>query len=365
MNSPSHPPSPEPPVKIPAPPLRLLFSPPPYGTYFKLGLSALSVSPLSLGDPRKMAVVAVRRLQLHDFYELVPYAAAFAAVPTLACAAGREPLPPWPILPLTHSSLLANFTFTADNLKLPRARWWTLFTSAFCHSDAAHRDRNLVNLLLCGLQLAPELGRFGLALTFLGGHAAAALNARGVRLQLERFLDARTGRLAPSWLSGKAAELWSTAAPPTVLGGSAGLFAMLGVDCCIKLREALSILRRWRDDAEPPVMELLRLTVHMAPILSLVLSEHRSLRAGASISVGHAAHLTGFAWGVATFGAAGLCRRFGAARRSAAAAPANSGDGGQSTRPSASRPSAANFGAGSGGRRLGSGSEPPAWRRSL
>ena len=108
-------------------------------------------------------------------------------------AAGREPLPPWPVLPLTHSNLLSNFTFTIENLKRANPKWWTLLTSAFCHSDAAHRDRNLVNLLLCGLQLAPELGRLGLAVTFLGGHAAAALNARGLRLQLERFLDARTG----------------------------------------------------------------------------------------------------------------------------------------------------------------------------
>ena len=55
-----------------------------------------------------MAVVAFRRLQLNDFYELAPYAIAFAAVPTLACAAGREPLPAWPVLPLTHQQLLAN-----------------------------------------------------------------------------------------------------------------------------------------------------------------------------------------------------------------------------------------------------------------
>ena len=47
--------------------------------------------------------------------------------------------------------------------------------------------------------------------------------------------------------------------------------------------------------------ELLLLVLHAAPILSLVLTEARSLRSGASVSVGHAAHLTGFAWGMVVF----------------------------------------------------------------
>ena len=304
-----------------------------------------------------MAVVALRRMQISDFYELAPYAIAFAAVPTLACAAGREPLPPWPVLPLTHSNLLSNFTFTIENLKRANPKWWTLLTSAFCHSDAAHRDRNLVNLLLCGLQLAPELGRLGLAVTFLGGHAAAALNARGLRLQLERFFDARTGSLAPTWLSGKAAKLWSTAAPPTVLGGSAGLFAMLGVDCCLKVRDALDLLRRWHYDPEPPVTELLLLVLHAAPILSLVLTEARSLRSGASVSVGHAAHLTGFAWGMVVFCVHKAWNR--AWQHGRWAGRGQGRGGGAGMRGGAG--STSNFGAGNG-RRLGGGGDPPPWR---
>ena len=183
-----------------------------------------------------MAVVAFRRLQLSDFYELAPYAAAFALVPTLACAAGHEALPPWPVLPLTHHNLITHFTYTTkENL---RVRWWTLFASAFCHADAAHRDRNLVNLLLAGLQLVPEVGRCGLAALFLGGHAAAALNSRGKTMQLERYLDASTGSLAPSWLSARAAKLWSASGPTqSVLGGSAGIFALLGFDLCLKAQE--------------------------------------------------------------------------------------------------------------------------------
>jgi membrane associated rhomboid family serine protease len=316
----------------------------------------------------QMAVVAFRRLQLSDFYELAPYAIAFAVVPTLACAAGREPLPPWPVLPLTHEQLLANFTFRQEQSLLTnftftqssRKKWWTLLTSAFCHADAAHRDRNLVNLLLCGLQLAPDLGRSGLAITFLGGHVAAALNGRGLRLQLENFLEAQTGRMAPQWLSGKAAEIWTKSAPPTVLGGSAGLFALLGVDCCLKVRDAVEMLRGWDVHGEPPAGELLWLVLHAAPVASLVLSEIQSFRSGSSVSVGHAAHLTGFAWGVGCYLVRAAWRRMRAARNGLGGTRTQAGARAGGSLDAARR-APGNFGAGNG-RRLG-GTAPPPWNR--
>ena len=46
---------------------------------------------------------------------------------------------------------------------------------------------------------------------------------------------------------------------------------------------------------------LVVLLVNALSIGQLVMAEQRSLSAGASVSVGHAAHLTGFAWGVGVY----------------------------------------------------------------
>ena len=86
----------------------------------------------------RMAAVGWRNLSLVDAKVVAPYAVAFAAIPTLAAASGREHYPPWPVLPLSTTTLLNHFTFV--RAKLP-ARWWSLLSSAFTHLDANHRDR--------------------------------------------------------------------------------------------------------------------------------------------------------------------------------------------------------------------------------
>ena len=250
-----------------------------------------------------MAVVAVRQLQLSDFYDVLPLAAAFALVPTLAASVRQESPPPWPTLPLSHQDLLLNFCFTkrtaAEALDL-KGRWWTLFTSALCHSEKSHRDGNMIHLLVVGAQLSSTLGRAGIAFVFFGGHIAALCNSRGTTLQLARYLDATIGNLAPDWVTEGAAKLWTKAAPPpVVLGGSAGTFALLGFDLCVKLDEVRDLLQRCRDST--PAVELLRICVPAASVISMVLAERQSMQAGTSIRVGHAAHLTGFAFGVACF----------------------------------------------------------------
>ena len=219
-----------------------------------------------------------------------------------------------------------------------------------------------------------------MAAVFLGGHIAAALNTRGRVLQLERYaeatlalpprypnplspieryVDRSTGRLAPSWLSAGVAKLFNTASPQAALGGSAGafpttppeyrtqcwfsqvggvvgVFALFGFDLCLGVRSGLDLLRRGASE-EQVVGEGLRLLLGLLPVVSMVLSEHRSLEAGESLSVAHAAHLTGFAWGVACCVASAL---FG---------------GGEETRQRGvgAAPARGRFGTGVAGRRLG------------
>ena len=86
--------------------------------------------------------------------------------------------------------------------------------------------------------------------------------------------------------------------------------------------------RRCEREAKPPLVELLWLGLHAAPILSLVLAEARGLSSGASLSVGHYAHLTGAVWGAACFLARFLWRRTRERRIGGVGAAANFGAGG-------------------------------------
>ena len=265
-----------------------------------------------------MTAIAIHQLRLSDVrnlaFTLGPPLAGFVLLPTLACAAGSEAAPPWPQLPLGHATLLAHFTHVQGD-----GRPWTLLTSALCHADSAHRERNVLALISAGWGPARVLGRAGFALTFLGGHLAAVLNRSGHLLQLRRSLDAHTYGLLPAWAQASGAKLWQQALPHRLLGGSAGTFAVLGVDVCLKCEAAIALWRQWQyealDDIDDPLAlspslgGLLMLSLNAWSICSLVWSEQRSLAAGASVSVGHAAHLTAFAFGVALYAARLAWRR--------------------------------------------------------
>ena len=114
------------------------------------------------------------------------------------------------------------------------------------------------------------------------------------------------------------------------------MFAPFGFDLCLGVRSGFELLRRGASE-EQVVGEGLRLLLGLLPVVSMVLSEHRSLEAGESLSVAHAAHLTGFAWGVACCVASAL---FG---------------GGEETRQRGvgAAPARGRFGTGVAGRRLG------------
>ena len=114
----------------------------------------------------------------------------------------------------------------------------------------------------------------------------------------------------PAWATPKAAKLYRGLAPANCLGASAGNFALIGVDFCMLLEDAIDVYRRWQweqrlDDIDdgipllsPALQSLLALGLSVASIAQLVLSERRGLQSGSPSGVSHAAHLTGFAWGV-------------------------------------------------------------------
>ena len=92
------------------------------------------------------------------------------------------------------------------------------------------------------------------------------------------------------------------AAPQRMLGSSCGVFALLGVSAWLKL-EALARLLLSENYSEPwqwkrVLPQLVFLGLDACQIAALVLHERRCVAAGASTDVGHAGHLTGFAFGL-------------------------------------------------------------------
>lgn len=246
-----------------------------------------------------MSLLALAELRLADFRLVAPYAFAMAVVPTIACAAGAEHPPPWPIITLSHRALLRHFTHHAGT-----DRWWTLLTSALCHSNLQHLQGNLVALLTAGRRPSMTLGAEGFALLFFGGHIAASLNTAGSRKALENYLNASTGQLAPSLIPAAARVVSLATGPPQTLGASAGVFASLGFELSTIVEEVWHMLPLDPYRELPP--PLLWLAISGFQIATTVLAERRAFNSGASLTTGHYAHLTGFCWGVGVY----LARRF-------------------------------------------------------
>ena len=262
-----------------------------------------------------MSILAIANLRLSSTdkqniaYSLGPPLLGFAIIPTLARALNLESMPPWPQLPLSHAWLLKHCT-RVEGSPIGAPRPWTLLTSALTHTSAEHRDASAITLLFNGWRPARVLGVYGFALVFYGGHLAALLNNSGQLMQLTRRLDKLTYNTLPAWATPKAAKLYRGLAPANCLGASAGNFALIGVDFCMLLEDAIDVYRRWQweqrlDDIDdgipllsPALQSLLALGLSVASIAQLVLSERRSLQSGSPSGVSHAAHLTGFAWGV-------------------------------------------------------------------
>lgn len=99
----------------------------------------------------------------------------------------------------------------------------------------------------------------------------------------------------------------SEAVPSGTCGASAAVFALLGADLCLTLERVVALVAELRRAPEEVVaFDVLQALGFSLPalqrMLSLVEAERRALATGASLSVGHAAHLTGFGWGVLCYG---------------------------------------------------------------
>jgi hypothetical protein len=128
------------------------------------------------------------------------------------------------------------------------------------------------------------------------------------------------------------------------------------VQVCLKGEAAFAYWRQWRwevqrlddiDDDEtvllsPSLGSLVMLVLNAANIGALVLAEQSKMAAGSATNIGHAAHLTGFAWGVGFFAVRAAWRKWG---RSLGGPVARAGRGGGHV--------LGRGGAATGGRRLG------------
>ena len=282
-------------------------------------------------------MLAMHTLSVRDALDYTltaaPLLGAILAVPTLAAAAGHEPLPPWPTLPLEPRTLRehlvrsrahldagssaahahaprahaphargepaesnrtrrptqishtppVNLPSTSDKppTNLPQTshkpptnltgKWYTCLSHTLLHLDASHRDSNVWALLLLGWLPWKRLGSAGYLLSVLAGSAAAAIApATSARQrQLTGWLDAQSGEMLPQWLTPKLARAWGAIDEWAVFGADGAVFALLGSDLCLTLEEASNVLR------SAPLMDLpLALVAPLAAKLIAVVQAH-------------------------------------------------------------------------------------------
>ena len=282
-------------------------------------------------------MLAMHTLSVRDALDYTltaaPLLGAILAVPTLAAAAGHEPLPPWPTLPLEPRTLRehlvrsrahldagssaahahaprahaphargepaesnrtrrptqishtppVNLPSTSDKppTNLPQTshkpptnltgKWYTCLSHTLLHLDASHRDSNVWALLILGWLPWKRLGSAGYLLSVLAGSAAAAIApATSARQrQLTGWLDAQSGEMLPQWLTPKLARAWGAIDEWAVFGADGAVFALLGSDLCLTLEEASNVLR------SAPLMDLpLALVAPLAAKLIAVVQAH-------------------------------------------------------------------------------------------
>ena len=263
-----------------------------------------------------MATVALRHLNLNDAlnyaFDSAVFIAGVAILPTIAAVEKREPLPPWPVLPLSLPFLRTHFTLAGPSKTVLQSdRWYTVLTHMLCHVDANHRSSNVMALLCTGWNVWSAFGRRGWLGTLLAGTVVASFDPlRGRERQLRGWLDTQSGQLVPS-LTPHVARLWASCDGACVCGMSSGVCALLGVELCLAVEQTVALLRQWWGDRSrggdwtPQRVQLLqRVAVHLLFVgqsLSYVLKEHRSLTSGGSLSVHHGGHLAGILAGAGCF----------------------------------------------------------------
>ena len=247
-----------------------------------------------------------------------PLLALHALVPTLAAASGREPRLSI-ALPLDMPTLERHFMFSRQALR--EGRWWTTVTYMLLHGNQAHALSNLQSILVAGPAATETLGVNGAMLTYVAAGVAAALDPFdfgtqrleriverwGVGERVRRALDSVTGSVEAGNVWDKLSNAFDKTRKSAVravaqqvnenvrsIGASAGVSAFVAIDTCV-VAEALLLGRRCDANA----------VLHVVSSCFYFVHEWRLI--DAQDNIGHGAHLTGAAVGVAAFV---LCRVF-------------------------------------------------------
>ena len=250
--------------------------------------------------------------------DFTPLLALHALVPTLAAASGREPRLSI-ALPLDMPTLERHFMFSRQALR--EGRWWTTITYMLLHGNQAHALSNLQSILVAGPAATDTLGVNGAMLTYVAAGVAAALDPFdfgtqrleriverwGIGERVRRALDSVTGSVEAGNVWDKLSNAFDKTRKSAVravaqqvnenvrsIGASAGVSAFVAIDTCV-VAEALLLGRRCDANA----------VLHVASSLFYFVHEWRLI--DAQDNIGHGAHLTGAAVGVAAFV---LCRVF-------------------------------------------------------
>ena len=247
-----------------------------------------------------------------------PLLALHALVPTVAAAAGREPRLSI-ALPLSMTTLERHFTFSRQALR--EGRWWTTASYMLLHGNQAHALSNLQSVLVAGPAATETLGVNGAMVTYVAAGAAAALDPFdfgtqrleriverwGVGERVRRALDSVTGSVEAGNVWDKLSNAFDKTRKSAVravaqqvnenvrsIGASEGVSAFVAIDTCV-VAEALLLGRRCDVNA----------VLHVVSSVFYFVHEWRLI--DAQDSIGHGAHLTGAAVGVAAFV---VCRFF-------------------------------------------------------
>ena len=247
-----------------------------------------------------------------------PLLALHALVPTVAAAAGREPRLSI-ALPLSMNTLEKHFAFSRQALR--EGRWWTAASYMLLHGNQAHALSNLQSVLVAGPAATETLGVNGAMVTYVAAGVAAALDPFdfgtqrleriverwGVGERVRRALDSVTGSVEAGNVWDKLSNAFDKTRKSAVravaqqvnenlrsIGASAGVSAFVAIDTCV-VAEALLLGRRCDANA----------VLHVVSSVFYFAHEWRLI--DAQDNIGHGAHLTGAAVGVAAFV---LCRIF-------------------------------------------------------
>ena len=249
-----------------------------------------------------------------------PLLALHALVPTLAAASGREPRLSI-ALPLDVATLEKHFMFSRQALR--EGRWWTAATYMLLHGNQAHALSNLQSVLVAGPAATDTLGVNGAMVTYVAAGVAAALDPFefgtqrleriverwGVGERVRRALDSVTGSVEAGNVWDKLSNAFDKTRKSAVravaqqvnenvrsIGASAGVSAFVAIDTCV-VAEALLLGRRCDANA----------VLHVVSSVFYFAHEWRLI--DAQDNIGHGAHLTGAAVGVAAFVVCRIFRR--------------------------------------------------------